>query len=312
MAVVANSHPKFSVVIQSDAVKKLINNTLSDSNRAARFVTGITSAVATNHQLQTCSPMSVISGALLGEALNLSPSPQLGEYYLVPYNNKNTGETEATFQLGYKGYLHLAIRSGQYKDIDVMDIREGEFLGRDSETGKFKFKFITDEATRLSKPVIGYMAYFEMLNGFRKTLYMSKEEMEIHANTYSKAFDLATYKKIEAGQIPQKDMWKYSSFWYKNFDAMAYKTILRQLLSKWGIMSVEMQDAFVKDQAVQHENGDYEYVDIDDSTQEASYTEKETNSEVEPETPEKEKPKKVKKTSKNIEPTQEEVKFSEI
>lgn len=312
MAVVANSHPKFSVVIQSDAVKKLINNTLSDSNRAARFVTGITSAVATNHQLQTCSPMSVISGALLGEALNLSPSPQLGEYYLVPYNNKNTDETEATFQLGYKGYLHLAIRSGQYKDIDVMDIREGEFLGRDSETGKFKFKFITDEATRLSKPVIGYMAYFEMLNGFRKTLYMSKEEMEIHANTYSKAFDLATYKKIEAGQIPQKDMWKYSSFWYKNFDAMAYKTILRQLLSKWGIMSVEMQDAFVKDQAVQHENGDYEYVDIDDSTQEASYTEKETNSEVEPETPEKEKPKKVKKTSKNIEPTQEEVKFSEI
>lgn len=302
MTVVANSDkPKFSVVIQSVNVKKLINNTLGDPKRAARFVTGITSAVATNHALSECDPMSVISGALLGEALSLSPSPQLGEYYLVPYKNAKLGVTEAQFQIGYKGYLHLAIRSGQYKDIDVMEIREGEFLGRDPETGKFKFKFITDEATRLSKPVIGYMGYFEMLNGFRKTLYMSKEAMEIHANKYSKAFDLATYKKIQAGQIPQKDMWKYSSFWYKDFDTMAFKTILRQLLSKWGIMSVELQEAFTKDEAVQRENGDYVYVDSTTNDQDTSNVKE--GKVVMP---------KEEQVKENIEPEKEEVKFSEL
>lgn len=105
------------------------------------------------------------------------------------------------------------------------------------------------------------MGYFELLNGFRKTLYISKEEMEKHANTYSKAFNLEDYKKLQAGQIPEKDLWKYSSFWYKNFDTMAFKTVLRQLISKWGIMSIQLQEAFTKDMAVMKDNGDYEYVD---------------------------------------------------
>lgn len=105
------------------------------------------------------------------------------------------------------------------------------------------------------------MGYFELLNGFRKTLYISKEEMEQHANTYSKAFNLEDYKKLQAGQIPEKDLWKYSSFWYKNFDTMAFKTVLRQLISKWGIMSIQLQEAFTKDMAVMKDNGDYEYVD---------------------------------------------------
>ena len=160
-----------------------------------------------------------------------------------------------------KGYIQLAIRSGQYKDIDVIEIKEGEFLGRDKETGKFKFQFIENEVERLSKPTIGYLGYFELLNGFTKKLYISKVEMEQHADTYSKAFNLADYKKLQAGQIPEKDMWKYSSFWYKNFDTMAFKTVLRQLISKWGIMSIQMQDAYSKDMAVIKENGDYEYVD---------------------------------------------------
>ena len=113
----------------------------------------------------------------------------------------------------------------------------------------------------MSKPTIGYLGYFELLNGFTKKLYISKVEMEQHADTYSKAFNLADYKKLQAGQIPEKDMWKYSSFWYKNFDTMAFKTVLRQLISKWGIMSIQMQDAYSKDMAVIKENGDYEYVD---------------------------------------------------
>lgn len=253
--------PAFSVVIQSDMYKKLINNTLGDPKKATRFIASITSAVATNPKLQECEPSSIVAAALVGEALELSPSSVLGEYYLVPYKNSKEDVTKVQMQIGYKGYLHLAIRSGQYKDIDVFEIHEGEFKGRDKETGKFKFEFIENEAERLSKPVIGYMGYFELLNGFRKTLYISKEEMEKHANTYSKAFNLEDYKKLQAGQIPEKDLWKYSSFWYKNFDTMAFKTVLRQLISKWGIMSIQLQEAFTKDMAVIKDNGDYEYVD---------------------------------------------------
>lgn len=277
---VTQSKPKFSVVIQSDAYKKLINNTLGDPNKATRFIASISSAVATNSQLQECEPNTIVAGALVGEALNLSPSNALGEYYLVPYKNTKKGTMDAQFQLGYKGYLHLAIRSGQYKDIDVFEIHDGEFKGRDKETGKFKFEFIEDESVRLSKPVIGYMGYFELLNGFRKTLYMSKEEMEQHANIYSKAFNLEDYKKLQAGQIPDKDLWKYSSFWYKSFSTMAFKTVLRQLISKWGIMSIEMQDAFAKDMAVMKEDGTYDYVDNpneDEPVPEAKAEEKPTS-----------------------------------
>lgn len=253
--------PKFSAVISSDNYKKMINNTLGDAERARRFVASITSAVATNSSLQECEPATIVSGALLGEALNLSPSPQLGLFYLVPYKNTKKGTMDAQFQLGYKGYIQLAIRSGQYKDLDVIEIKDGEYKGRDKATGKPLFEFIEDEVLRTTKPTIGYLGYFELLNGFTKKLYISREEMEQHANKYSKAFDLETYKKIQANQIPEKDMWKYSSFWYKNFDTMAFKTVLRQLISKWGIMSIEMQDAYAKDMAVMKEDGTYDYVD---------------------------------------------------
>lgn len=291
---IVQSKPKFSVVLQSDAYKKLINNTLGDPDRAKRFIASISSAVAVNPTLQECDPKTIVSGALLGEALNLSPSPQLGLYYLVPYAQKEKKDKQgniieheklnAQFQLGYHGYIQLAIRSGQYKDIDVVEIKEGEYLGRDKQTGKPLFEFMEDETLRLTKPTIGYLAYFELLNGFTKKLYMSKEEMEQHADKYSKAFSLAEYRKLQAGQIPEKDMWKYSSFWYKNFDMMAFKTVLRQLISKWGIMSIEMQDAYAKDMAVMKEDGTYDYVDSPDNeetsiVQEAIVEEKEEKEE---------------------------------
>lgn len=258
---IQKTQPKFSVAIQSDMYKKLINNTLGDPDRAKRFIASISSAVATNPNLQECEAGTILSGALLGESLNLSPSPQLGHYYLVPYKNKDTGTTNAQFQLGWHGYYQLAIRSGQYKDLDVIEIKEGEYLGRDKQTGKQRFEFIEDETERLNKPTIGYLGYFELLNGYRKQIYMSKEEMEKHADTYSKAFSLDAYNKIKAGQVPDKDMWKYSSYWYKDFDGMAFKTILRRLISKYGVMSIEMQEAYTKDMAVMHENGEYDYVD---------------------------------------------------
>lgn len=277
---ITQSKPKFSVVIQSDAYKKLINNTLGDKDRATRFIASISSAVATNSQLQECEPSTIITGALVGEALGLSPSPQLGQMYLVPFKNNKKGVTEAQFILGAKGYKQLAIRSGQYKDIDFIEVREGEYLGRDEETGKQRFKFISDDEVRENKPIIGYLAYFELLNGFRKQIYWSKEKMLNHADKYSKAFNKADYEKLLAGQIPEKDKWKYSSYWYADFDGMSEKTLYRQLISKYGVMSIEMQEAYTKDMAVLHDNGDYEYVDnpTSENVPEAEIEEKKTKS----------------------------------
>lgn len=212
------SKPKFSVAIQTDAYKKLINNTLGDPKRANKFIASISSAVATNPQLQKCDAGSILSGALLGEALNLSPSPQLGQFFLVPYDKKQkingewvVVESNAQFQLGYKGYIQLAIRSGQYKDIDVIEVREGEYLGRDKATGKHQFEFIEDEVERENKPIIGYMAYFEYLNGFYKNIYWSKEKMQKHALEYSQAY---------ASDVKKGTTY---SFWSKDFNGMAFK-----------------------------------------------------------------------------------------
>ena len=250
--------PKFSLAIQSEGYKKLINNTLGDPKRASKFIASISSAVATNPSLQKCDAGSILSGALLGEALNLSPSPQLGQFYLVPYDKKEYNQqtkkweivsSNAQFQLGYKGYIQLALRSGQYRDLDVLEIRDGEFLGRDKFTGKHKFEFIEDEIKRESKPIIGYMAYFEDVSGFKKTLYWTKEKMQKHAIEYSQAY---------ASDIKKKTSY---SFWSKDFDGMAFKTMLRQLISKWCQMSIEFQEAFVKDQTVINTDGSYDYVD---------------------------------------------------
>ena len=250
------SKPKFSIAIQTDTYKKLINNTLGDPKRANKFIASISSAVATNPQLQKCDAGSILSGALLGEALNLSPSPQLGQFFLVPYDKKQkingewvVVESNAQFQLGYKGYIQLAIRSGQYKDIDVIDVREGEYLGRDKITGKHQFEFIENEVERENKPIIGYMAYFEYLNGFYKNIYWSKEKMQKHALEYSQAY---------ASDVKKGTTY---SFWSKDFNGMAFKTMLRQLISKWGVMSVEIQEAITKDMSVVKEDGSYDYVD---------------------------------------------------
>lgn len=262
--------PKFSVAITTTGYKNLINNTLGDPDRAKRFVASITSAVAVNPALQECEAGTILAGALLGESLNLSPSPQLGQYYLVPFKSKAKYDrnnnliqpetTKAQFVLGYKGYIQLALRSGAYADLDVMEIREGEYKGKNQFTGKPQFSFVEDDDERDKLPIIGYMAYFEYLNGFRKVIYWTKAKMMNHADTYSPAYSAAAHKKIMAGEIADKDMWKYSSFWYKDFDGMAKKTLLRQLISKWGIMSTEMQAAYTSDGSMAEVGADNEIV----------------------------------------------------
>lgn len=253
----------FTTYLTQEAVNAQIAKVVGGKN-ATRFVTSIISAVQANPTLQECTNQSILSAALQGEALNLPPSPQLGYFYMVPFNNKKKGCKEAQFQLSAKGYKQLAMRSGQYRDIDVFYIREGEYLGRDKYTGKQKFEFIEDDDERESRPVIGYLAYFETLNGFRKQLYWTKTKMEKHADKYSQAFSLEAARKLEAGKIPEEDLWRYSSFWYTSFDEMAEKTMIRQLLSKWGMLSTDMIQAYDADMAVINADGTKNYVDNED------------------------------------------------
>lgn len=250
----------FTAYLTTEAVNNQIAKVVGGKN-ATRFISSVISAVQTNPALQECTNQSILSAALQGEALNLPPSPQLGYFFMIPFNNKKKGVKEAQFQLSAKGYKQLAMRSGQYLDIDVMYIHEGEYLGRDKYTGKQKFEFIEDDDERESRPVIGYLAYFEMLNGFRKQMYWTKTKMEAHADKYSQAFSIEAAKKLKDGKIPQSDLWKYSSYWYTSFDEMAEKTMIRQLLSKWGMLTTELAQAFDADMAVINNDGTKNYVE---------------------------------------------------
>jgi recombination protein RecT len=238
---------------------KLVESTLQDPARKQQFVANLVTAVANNPTLRECDQLSVVSAALQAEALHFPINNSLGYVYLVPFNDKKRGCKVAQFQIGYKGYIQLAIRSGQYKSINVVEVKEGELGEYDPLNGQ-SFHWIKDYATRKAAKTIGYVGQFELVNGFKTQLYISYEEMLDHADTYSQAFSAETYKQLIAGTY-KGDAWKLSSFWYKDFDSMSKKTVLRQLLSKWGIMSVEMQEAFIKDQAEMKENGDYEYID---------------------------------------------------
>lgn len=270
--------PKFSVAMTTPKYQELINNTLKDPDRARRFVATITSSVAVNPALQECEAGTILAGALLGESLNLHPSPQLGQYYLVPFKSKEKKDrqgnvlvpetTKAQFILGYKGYMQLAMRSGQLKKINVIEIKEGELRHFDPLNEEIDCILIEDWNKRNAARTIGYYAFYELINGFRKAMYWSREQMETHADTYSSAFSMDAYHKLINGEIPEKEMWRYSSFWYKNFDDMAKKTMIRQLISKGGCpMSSEMVTAYEKDsQTIRLENGDFitEAPDIDE------------------------------------------------
>lgn len=239
----------FSMKMSSDKFQSKIMEVLQDKNRAAKFTASISSAVANQPELQACDATTILSSALLGESLNLSPSPQLGQFYLVPYKDRKRGRTVATFQLGYKGYVQLALRSGNYKRLNVLEIKEGELKSWNPLTEEIKINLIDDEVDRELKPTIGYYVSFEYLNGFSKAMYWTKEKMMSHAKKYSKAYASDT-----------KNGTSYS-FWSSQFDEMAKKTMLRQIISKWGIMSTEMNEAFTSDNALINEGQMPEYID---------------------------------------------------
>ena len=249
----ASEKPKtFSVYMASNAVKNKINQMMSGKD-GSKFITSIVSLVANNPEIARCEHSTILAAALLGESLKLSPSPQLGQFYIVPFkdNDKdgNLKRMVAQFQLGYKGYIQLAIRSGYYKKLNVLDIKRGELIHYDPLEETIEVKLIDDEEEREKAETIGYYAMFEYQNGFRKTLYWSKSKMEAHAKKYSQAYRRDLNKNT-----------KYS-FWSKDFDGMGFKTMIRKLISKWCIMSVEMQTAFTNDMAIISENGEPDFVD---------------------------------------------------
>ena len=259
----------------TEGAKANINKIVGGKN-GPRFTSAIVSAVNANPALQECTNTSILSAALLGETLKLSPSPQLGHYYMVPFNDKEKGKT-AQFILGYKGYIQLALRSGQYKKLNVLAIKKGELIRYDPLNEEIEVQLISDEVVREKTPTIGYYAFFEYLNGFRKTLYWSKDRMLAHADKYSAAFSRdggnfgrggkfhrVSFADYEAGNYDKNDEWMYSSFWYKDFDAMAYKTMLRQLISKWGIMSIDMVTALETDNTIEAADGTRSYVELED------------------------------------------------
>ena len=245
----AKSRLGLTAYLTQDAVKDQINKVVGGKD-GQRFISAIISATTTNPALQECTNQSILSAALLGESLKLSPSPQLGQYYLVPYNESGKGKV-AQFQLGYKGYIQLALRSGQYRKLNVLAIKEGELIRFDPLNEEIEVQLIPNEEEREKATTIGYYAMFEYVNGFKKAMYWSKAKMEAHAIKYS------------PGYAADKRKGTAYTFWSKDFDGMAYKTMLRQLISKWGIMSIEMSTAFDADYAVINEDGTKNYVETE-------------------------------------------------
>lgn len=221
------------------------------------FVNNVTALVANDVSLQGCSPMSLIYAAIKATAMDFPLDNNLGFAYVIPYNNKKkitdeNGVTrevvvkEAQLQWGYRAFVQLAIRSNMFRTINVADIRQGEIKGRDLLTGEM---ILEAEPNREKLPVIGYVAFFALTNGFSKMSYMTTGEIEEHAKTYSKTYS------------SKSEYTRNSSRWATDFDAMAKKTVLKLLLSKWAPLSVQMRELVKTDQAVFDENGRMEYLD---------------------------------------------------
>lgn len=235
---IKKTQPKFSAVVRTEGYQKMIENTLGDPQTAQKFTADIIAVVSQNNTLQNCNCGSIVASGLVAQRLNLPLAPTLGFAYVVPYKDK------AQFQIGWKGLVQLAIRTRQYETIGVRPVHQGENKGYNEfgdETVEFSHEY--DDA-----PVVGYFAYFKLTNGFKKTLYWTKEQCELHATKYSKSHS----GNNKGGEFDN---------WSKMFDEMAQKTVLKQLLSKYGIMSVDFQTAIAADQATIKDDGSYEYLD---------------------------------------------------
>ena len=232
---------KFNAMLENTRTQEYLTNVLGEKKQT--FVSNMVALVSSNKALSECDPSTIMFSCLKATALGLAIDPSLGLAWVLPYRDNKNNTTVATFQLGAKAYTQLALRTAQYKKIDVRDVRDGEIVGEDFVSGEMQFKKL--EKDREKAPIVGYVAMFELINGFSKQLYMSIEEIDAHAKRFSQ-----TYRKGYGLWADKKKKKK-----------MAEKTVLKLLLSKWGVLSVEMEQAIKSDSAVLGENNSVRYVD---------------------------------------------------
>lgn len=221
---VATQQPQtLQSLMSSGAVIKKLNDVLGSEKKASAFISSVISVANGNNMLRNANPMTILGSAMVAATLDLSVVPTLGMAYIVPYKG------QATFQLGYKGFIELAERSGQFRNIIDEVVYEGQLVKKNKFTGEYEF----DEDAKTSDKIIGYMARMDLINGFSKTIFWTKEEVEAHARKFSQAF--------RSG---------YNSPWKTDFDAVARKTVLKALFSKYAPKSIAIQQAIKFDQAV--------------------------------------------------------------
>ena len=236
---------KFNAMLENTRTQEYLTNVLGEKKQT--FVSNMVALVSSNKALSECDPSTIMFSCLKATALSLPLDPSLGLAWVLPYKDNKNNTTVATFQLGAKAYIQLALRTAQYRKINVRDVREGEIVGEDFVSGEMQFKKL--EKDREKAQVVGYVAMFELINGFSKQLYMSVEELDAHAKRFSQ-----TYRK-GYGLWSDKEM----------RPAMMEKTILKRLLSKYGVLSVEMEQAIKSDSAVLGENDAVRYIDNEEN-----------------------------------------------
>ncbi|MEY8370152.1 recombinase RecT [Aerococcaceae bacterium 50-4] len=245
----ANQNNSVQGLLKNPAIQKKFNDVLKD--KSTNFTSSLISLVNGDNYLSDAEPMSIVASAMQAAQLDLPIEKQFGFAYIVPFNAKNkqtnTWEKKAQFMLGYRGYIQLAQRSGQYQSINVINVYDGQLDEWNPLTEEVKF----NPDGKFSDEVIGYIGYFKLLNGFEKTTYWTKEQIEKHRIDNNKG----------------KDKRKLTGVWASNYDAMAQKTVLRNLLSKWGILSIEMQQGVIADDTVNDidNSGQIQRVDVTDS-----------------------------------------------
>lgn len=229
--------PTLRGIFERDSVAKKFQAMLG--KKAQGFITSVLQIVNSNNNLSQADPMTVYYAAATAATMDLPINPNLGFAWIVPY--KNRGKMQAQFQMGAKGYIQLGLRTGQYIRMNVVSVYQNQFKSYNSLTEELDADFSIDG----DGEVVGYCAYFKLINGFEKTIYWSKAKVEKHAKRFSQSYGYD------------------SSPWKSDFDSMAQKTVLKHALSKWGILSIEMQQAILVDQAViNNEDGtDLTYID---------------------------------------------------
>lgn len=250
----------FNRYLTNDKTSDYLSHVLGSKKEA--FITNCVSLVSNNASLQDCAPNTVMYSAIKATSLGLPLDNNLGFAYVLPYRNNKTNTQEAQFQLGYKGFIQLAMRSGQFKTINATDVREGEIQNIDRLTGEIEFNWIQDSEREKSK-VVGYVAYMKLNNGFEKSLYMSVEDLKKHGQKYSKSYN------------------KSFSNWKQMFEAMAIKTVIKLLLSKYAPLSIQMQEAVKYDQAIIKGEDKIEYTDNPETIDIEAESVEEENSRIE-------------------------------